>query len=391
MSTSLASTSNKLWAIKGKGEPFSLSNIVSIVPINKIVVVDKNGYIGFDITSYFSDTSSSYSYAILDNSANYSSSGLGQVTFNVIPTYEYLLLQNFVTGHEIGSPDLNNGLSWAKTIQSDSWYDDNWMGYETYGGNLLSSTVGDVAIDTSSPLDFSKYEISNGTPFGVISCNGDDTSTRVAFSIQNLEAFPITIETFACGRPRYEGNDYVDISGVVPVFTIGKYASTNPFTPKPNLSFCVYPDGGYAGEDSVIFVKADIGLAYDESTDGQELIGIPYWNPHVSNSMHKWLAQWHHYALTIDNDNMYMFVDGSLKGTISLSTQLNFSYTDSSFARVQYNKTLREFLSEIDMSLVYAKNASNSEGYSFDARFAQFAVCQECKWTSDFTVPTEAY
>lgn len=83
MSTSLASTSNKLWAIKGKGEPFSLSNIVSIVPINKIVVVDKNGYIGFDITSYFSDTSSSYSYAILDNSANYSSSGLGQVTFNI--------------------------------------------------------------------------------------------------------------------------------------------------------------------------------------------------------------------------------------------------------------------------------------------------------------------
>lgn len=45
----------------------------------------------------------------------------------------------------------------------------------------------------------------------------------------------------------------------------------------------------------------------------------------------------------------------------------------------------------ITMSLVYVRNAANDEGYSFDARFAQFAVCQSCKWTSDFTVPTEAY
>lgn len=300
------------------------------------------------------------------------------------PSFEYVILQNFVTGHDIGTPDLNNGCPWISTIQTDSWYENNWMGPETYGGNLLSSNVGDAAIDTSTPLDFSKYGINDGTPFAVTTCNADNTNTRVAFSIQNLEAFPITIETFACGRPHYEEDDYVDIAGVVPVFTIGK-----PFDNglnKPNLSFCVYPNGGYAGEDNVIFVKADIGLAYDESTEGQELIGIKYWEPGESNSMHKWLAHWHHYALTIDNDNMYMFVDGSLKGTISLSTQLNFEYSSA-----QYNKTLREFLNEMDMSFVYVKNAGNSEGYSFDARFAQFAVCQECKWTTDFTVPTEAY
>lgn len=308
------------------------------------------------------------------------------------PSFEYVILQNFVTGHDIGTPDLNNGSSWVSTIQNDSWYGTNYMGLETYGGNLLSSTVGDASIDTSTPLDFSKYGINGGTPFSVITCNGDDYSTRVAFSTQNLEAFPLTMEIFACGRPSEEDEDYVaDTMGPVPVFTIGNYASTNPYTPKPNLSFCVDTNAGYAGEDSVIFVKADIGLAYDKSTEGQELIGITYWDPGMSRSMNRWLAQWHHYALSIDNDNMYMFVDGSLKGTISLSTQLNFSYTDGSFAIVQYNKTLREFLSEIDMSLVYVKNASNSNGGTFDARFAQFAVCQSCKWTSDFTVPTEAY
>ena len=302
------------------------------------------------------------------------------------PSFEYVILQNFVSGQDIGSPDLNNGSSWVSTIQSDGWYSNNWMGLETYGGNLLSSTVGDAAIDTSTPLDFSKYGINGGTPFSVITCNDDDYRTRVAFSIQNLDAFPITIETFACGRPLYEGNDYVSIGGVVPVFSIGKY-DDNGY--KPNLNFCVYPDAGYAGEDNAIFVKADIGLDYDSGNVGQELIGIPYWEPNVSNSMARWLAHWHHYALTIDNDNMYMFVDGSLKGTISLSTQLNFEY--GPYGSSQYNKTLREFLNEMDTSLVCVKNIGNSDGYCFDARFAQFAVCQECKWTSDFTVPTEAY
>lgn len=78
------------------GGSFDADNIVNIVPIDKMVVVDKNGYIGYDITQYFQYSGNTYyyNYAILDNSANYSEAGLGQVTFytnanNIIGGREY--------------------------------------------------------------------------------------------------------------------------------------------------------------------------------------------------------------------------------------------------------------------------------------------------------------
>lgn len=80
----------------GGGVPFSLDSIVNIIPIQRMVVVDKNGYIGYDITQYFQYSGNTYyyNYAILDNSANYSEAGLGQVTFytnanNIIGGREY--------------------------------------------------------------------------------------------------------------------------------------------------------------------------------------------------------------------------------------------------------------------------------------------------------------
>ena len=79
----------------GGGVPFSLDSIVNIVPIQRMVVVDKNGYIGYDITQYFQYSGNTYyyNYAILDNSANYSESGLGQVTF-------YTTVNNIIGGRE---------------------------------------------------------------------------------------------------------------------------------------------------------------------------------------------------------------------------------------------------------------------------------------------------
>lgn len=69
-------------AISGGGG-FEADNIVNIVPIDKIVVVDANGYIGFDITNYFQYRGSTYyyNYAILSTGDDFSSKGLGQVTF----------------------------------------------------------------------------------------------------------------------------------------------------------------------------------------------------------------------------------------------------------------------------------------------------------------------
>ena len=69
--------------VRGGSEPFSPSNMVNIIPINKIVVVDKHGNIGYDLTNYFQTRGQTYyyNYAILDNTANYSDKGLGTVTF----------------------------------------------------------------------------------------------------------------------------------------------------------------------------------------------------------------------------------------------------------------------------------------------------------------------
>ena len=89
-------SSNGVLVRGGGGVPFSLDSIVNIVPIQRMVVVDKNGYVGFDITQYFQYSGNTYyyNYAILDNSADYSQSELGQVTFytpanNVIGGREY--------------------------------------------------------------------------------------------------------------------------------------------------------------------------------------------------------------------------------------------------------------------------------------------------------------
>ena len=67
----------------GGGGGFETDNIVNIVPINKMVVVDSNGYIGFDLTNFFQYRGSTYyyNYAILSTGDDFSSKGLGQVTF----------------------------------------------------------------------------------------------------------------------------------------------------------------------------------------------------------------------------------------------------------------------------------------------------------------------
>lgn len=70
-------------AISGGGGGFDTDSVVNIVPINKMVVVDPNGYIGYDLTNYFQTRGATfyYNYAILSAGDNFSSKGLGQVTF----------------------------------------------------------------------------------------------------------------------------------------------------------------------------------------------------------------------------------------------------------------------------------------------------------------------
>lgn len=78
----LADCPDLIAGISGGGS-FESDNVVNIVPINKMAVVDSNGYIGFDLTNFFQYRGSTYyyNYAILSASDDFSSKGLGQVTF----------------------------------------------------------------------------------------------------------------------------------------------------------------------------------------------------------------------------------------------------------------------------------------------------------------------
>ena len=95
------------------------------------------------------------------------------------PSYDYVLLQNFIDGHSIGEPvDYNDDFPnwhdhWVDTVLYDdsdhadyTWcdnYDD--MQRSDYKLNLLSTLVGDKTIDTRTPVDFSNYNISTCTPY----------------------------------------------------------------------------------------------------------------------------------------------------------------------------------------------------------------------------------
>lgn len=80
--TKLDQVPSLISSISGSGS-FSESDIVNIVPINRMAVVDLNGYIGFDLTNFFQYRGSTYyyNYAILSTGDDFSSKGLGQVTF----------------------------------------------------------------------------------------------------------------------------------------------------------------------------------------------------------------------------------------------------------------------------------------------------------------------
>lgn len=78
----LSDCANLISSIQGGGS-FTADNVVNVVPIDKMVVVDPNGYIGYDLTNFFQYRGNTfyYNYAILSEGADYSDKGLGQVTF----------------------------------------------------------------------------------------------------------------------------------------------------------------------------------------------------------------------------------------------------------------------------------------------------------------------
>ena len=129
----------------GGGGGISADNIVNIIPINKIAVVDANGYIGFDLTNYFQTRGETfyYNYAIL-SSDDYSNKGLGQVSFytptsNVIGGRTYRTV--VIGGVEWLAENLDfkfSGLAIGQSGTSKSeprgnYYENNASAYGKYG------------------------------------------------------------------------------------------------------------------------------------------------------------------------------------------------------------------------------------------------------------------
>lgn len=128
------------------GRGFTIDNVVNIVPIDKIVVVDANGYIGFDLTNYFQYRGSTYyyNYAILSTGDNFSDKGLGQVTFytpagNTIGGRTYRSV--IIGGKEWLAENLDfkfSGLAFGQSGTSSSeprgnYYQNNSSSYGKYG------------------------------------------------------------------------------------------------------------------------------------------------------------------------------------------------------------------------------------------------------------------
>lgn len=141
----LADCPSLISSISGGGE-FTADNVVNIVPIDKMVVVDSNGFIGFNLTNYFQTRGSTfyYNYAILSEGDDFSSKGLGQVTFytpasNVIGGRTYRTV--VIGGVEWLAENLDfkfSGLAFGQSSTSDSepqgnYYNNNEAMYGKYG------------------------------------------------------------------------------------------------------------------------------------------------------------------------------------------------------------------------------------------------------------------
>ena len=103
-------------------------------------------------------------------------------------------------------------------------------------------------------------------------------------------------------------------------------------------------------------------------------------------TLSSWATGWHHYAICIDIDYMYFFIDGHKAGQKSMSDEITVV---SSGAPIIITQTVGEFIAALRDSIeIKGINANQS---SWDGGYAQIAACNDCKWTGDFTPPPKAY
>ena len=329
------------------------------------------------------------------------------------PSYDYVLLQNFIDGHSIGEPvDYNDDFPnwhdhWVDTVLYDdsdhadyTWcdnYDD--MQRSDYKLNLLSTLVGDKTIDTRTPVDFSNYNISTGTPYAIFNGAHEDEwpegscAQSLNFDLSNTTFNPLntTIEMWTfCREPSEYSYSIPDDEA--PLFSIG--------------SDC-YKENGDWTESFQLMVKYDddstksgitVCIGYDGLDGNQvtaELFGVYDINDKFIDSdtwFTKWVKNWHHIALGLDGTNIYLHIDGKLVGQRALSDEITYTYhywDDQGQQTTTYEGTIANLISQIPKWIQIGGNTRQHK--SLDAGYAQLAVSDACKWTTDFQVPTTAY
>ena len=308
------------------------------------------------------------------------------------PSYDYVLLQNFTEEHTIGTPDTEPyGVStdWITTVLSIGGYEQNNMSCDY--SYLVDDTEGATLLDNRNFLNFQKYNVSNGTPFGNISSNGDTNWQGMRFTLPNWSyGDNFTFEFFTRGRdgdPEYDFYMTYGLETVARIGSIQRVIASGEVIQDWSLSIEVNSMGGIEGVPKSIQLLirnswSDIPNELDSLCEITESS-----HPEVFNgeSMERFLCRWHHYAISKDDNNLYFFIDGHKVFEMALSTNLELTTSDAEFSG-----TLSEFLTALQPKVLLKPMQMGTERM-YDGNYAQLALCNGCKWSSDFTPPTEAY
>jgi hypothetical protein len=255
---------------------------------------------------------------------------IGTINISPAPSYNYIILQNFLDGHTIGTPISDSDHSdFYNKYPADIgtlWYNaEDWS-----DTNLVSTTPGAKLLYSENGFDFSKYGLPAGQiPFGFCKCydiyDGAGYANITLPSEWTLESW--FYSPLGSGDPFW--GSFFDIGPSYPNL-IRLYVDTN------SISL-------FAMDNEVLDVSKT-----------------------VTNQA------WHHVALSCDGTNLYTFYDGELIGTVAIASVSGLSAMLASAVKVMVN---------VDAN----GNGSNTLWYS------QLALCDSCKWTDDFTPSKEAY
>lgn len=248
------------------------------------------------------------------------------------PSYNYIILQNFLDGHTIGTPISGGGYSdFYNTYPTDIsllWYSESdWS-----DTNLVSTTAGSQLLYSENGFDFSKYELPAGQiPFGF--CKGYDVFNGAGYDNITLPS-NWTIESWFYSPAINDNNQ-------------GWYGSFFDIGPNSSDTISLFINSG----------SISLHILNNQVLEITKNVAV---------------QTWHHIALSCDGTNLYLLYDGELLGTVAIASVSGLSAMLASAVKVLVNV--------------------DSNGYGCNAVwYAQLALCDECKWTNDYDLPKVAY